>query len=409
MEKNNAILENIIKPYKVFEENKQRLIQNIELDYDKNDKRLVGERINNAIYILDSNPIDTKEYISNNANSIKDNRLLLRTEIEYLDYIIEEKRINKNVSNLFANYIKEYALIDSLTDNELLFNLDFEAFSLENNALLDKVDVNQSIKEDIINRRKEFKIKCFEAGTEITINFDNIEKIIRHKKALELYKKIELIKSTRWGRRIKKQIKKMYNYNIPNINLAHILLDNSVSANTSIIKDENNELKTVCYVPLISNINNSSLDRILMHELRHVSEINEKSVGISTFFKKKYDTLNEIRTEKNAIYDLSRMNKTLYSTKNNNNSLYERLFRYTNNFFDDNKFILDKLSINGDIDKLEELFDKNELRLFDYYLYKISESLLKNVSKEELPANPKLQEEMVEVLNNNCKVNRKRK
>ena len=30
MDKSNTIIENIIKPYKVFEENKQRLIQNIE-------------------------------------------------------------------------------------------------------------------------------------------------------------------------------------------------------------------------------------------------------------------------------------------------------------------------------------------------------------------------------------------
>ena len=132
--------------------------------------------------------------------------------------------------------------------------------------------------------------------------------------------------------------------------------------------------------------------------------------GISTFYKRKYDTLNEIRTEKNAIIDENRLNKTIFSSnKRYTNSLYERLFKYTDNFFEDNKYILDEIALRGDIELLEKLYDKNELKLFDYYLFKISEAIINKISNEELPVNRKLQDGMIEVLNNNCKVNRKKR
>ena len=359
MEDKTINIENIIKPYKAFNENKQNLISNLVIDYDTKLKDKISERINNAVFIFDSKPMDTKKFVADNLNKIKDNRIILRSEIEYRDYIREEKKIQKQMEKLFANYIKEYVYIDSITNLEKLYNLDFEAYSFENNALLARQDTNERIKKDIEKRRNEFKINCIEIPCELSFDPETIEKIIRHKRSIEIFKKVELINNTRWGKRIKRQIKNNFNFNITSLQLAYILFEKEC-ASTDIIKDENGNNKTICYIPLIENINSSSLDRILFHELRHVSEMTDTTSGISTFYKRKYDTLNEIRTEKNAIIDENRLNKTIFSSnKRYTNSLYERLFKYTDNFFEDNKYILDEIALRGDI----ELLEKSLIRL----------------------------------------------
>ena len=406
--KNNIInYNNLLNPYNTIEELKNR-IKYLYLDsYGDTHKDLIEKRLDNTIFIFESDPKITKKFISENMDKIKDNRLLIKTEIEYLDYIKEEKKIEKNINQVFANYIKSIIYTDSYTDIEKVFNIDFDSYNIENNILLDKTDTPDYIKEKIIKRRNEYKIQCLEAGIQPITDIETIEKISRYKNSLELYKKIELIKNTIWGKKIKKRILNNSNFNISELDLANILYDKENSATTCVVKDDN-DYKTICYIPLYKNIYKSSLDKILLHELRHVIETNENGSGISRYLKNKYNLLNEIRTEINAKDDFNKTRENIIFSKNEEElpSIYEVLIPNTNDFFEENKKVLNILAITNNVEKLEELYGRDELKLYDYYLNNILELIL-NGKKEEI--NDKIKNQLVKSLNSNYSNNNKKK
>ena len=394
---------NINNPHKALERIINNLVSIYISDYGNEYEEIIKEKINNTIFIFDSNPIETKNFIGKNLDKIKDNRKLLKTEIEYLDYIKEKKKIEKEIKTVFLNYIKKYTYIDINIDKDKVYNLDFDSYSLENNIKLERDNTQLEEKEKILKRRKEYKLDYLEISMRPLTDWQQIEKIIKYKNSLELYKKIELIKRTKWGHRIKREILRNNKTELSDLQLANILFDDDNNATTSIIIDNDNNKKTICYMPLIHNVEKSSLDKILLHELRHVIETNDESIGISRISNQQYDTLNEIRTDKNALKDKLRLNnQTIFSDKKSN-SLYEALFAYTGDFFEEHKNVLDYIAISGKIELLEKLFNHDELILYDYYLHDIEEAI---INKKELPINEKIKEQLIKTLRSNYKNNK---
>ena len=144
---------------------------------------------------------------------------------------------------------------------------------------------------------------------------------------------------------------------------------------------------------IINSSKFKSLDRMFLHENRHIIEAGIDHVGINTHLGNKYQMLNEIRTEKHAIEDSEYFkNKVLWSNEEmpeHSYNGYEELFPYTHNFYEDNKDILDDIAINGKIDELEELYGEDSLNRYDYFLKDLSDLLsinhykYKSIEKEE--------------------------
>ena len=401
MNKEEMNINAIINPNRALEKLKEKIVNIYERSYGDKSREVIKRKLNGAIYIFDSNPIKTREFYIKNLGKIKDNRLLLRTELEYFDYVREVQKIERNINSLFLNYLKKFFYINPLTDISKLLELDFDAYSLENTMLYDKVDTSEEVRKEIERRRIAYKYACLEAGVKEVKDLSSIENILKHKHALELLKKVEIIRNTKWGRRIKRRILEDNGIELSDIQLSEILFkDDDEKALTTVTRLEDGTNKTVCYIPLIENIDTCNLDRMLLHELRHVVETKESGSGISSFAGRKYELLNEIRTDLNAMEDEKLINGIIFSRKNRKaKSAYEMLIPYTSDFFVRNSNILNNIALYGDSDLLEEYYDKDSLTLFEYNL----RSILSRLTGGEMVFDYRSNDNLVESMNNNYK------
>lgn len=338
-------------------------------DYGFEYENYIINRLFNAVYIFDSNPVDTWKFICKHNDEITDRELIFRGYKEYQDYINEERKIDYYNERAFRKFFKKrydapksqfYSLMD----------LDFDSFSSRSKNILKNGTENE--KKNILERQSNYREQCKLAGiSAITIPM-LVDEIVRYKNDLEEIKKNYLVQNTKWAERIKKEVKEVYNFDISYSALRKCLMSSDM-ASTGLEEDKNG-LRTILSFPIISNVKRGSLDNILYHELRHVVETGNESCGFYKLKNGKYEMINEIHTDKNALLDSNRLSHLTFFGKNRRvRSYYESLFPYLGNLFEDYKMSFDIFAFMNRVDLLERLFGERFLNDLEYKLNNRSE------------------------------------
>lgn len=388
-----TIIENILSPENALKEYKKYLLSIYATDYQEKNINLINKRLNNAIYIFESTPIDNMVFLEKSSKNINSKKIYTYC-VEYKDYIKKKQELDKQVKEKYYQILSSAFGIYQHNKEELL-NLDIECFQTKNINLLKSETTSESIKNSLIIRQENYKNTCLRLGIPVITNNTYIDKLVIQKNKLINIRNKSLISKTKWGKRIQKDICKKYKVILPVDILSNIMFDNTPT--TTLINYSNSYL-TVCHIPLITLSQLKALDKIFFHETRHVIEI-DKLCGIEGI-KGAYRLLNEIRTEKNAESD-SKILKSMPLFSNSeyddeNICKYTSLFPYTFDFFEKNHSLLNELAIENDYRKFEEIFGKNILTNFEKYL----EIIYNSTNNQEISHINKELKGMVKKLNN---------
>ena len=327
-------LENLINPEETLNREKETLFAIYQEDYHLQDNQELEKRWNNTIFILEGNPKDKYIFWKNRMSQLpptKRNRIYL----EWIDYEIIRKRSIQKAQNKFLKYLIETGKIYQNENKKEIWNLDWEAYQIRNSSEA---------------RKHKYQIECIKLGMDSITNWEELDEIIRTKKTIEQEAQREIIKKSIWGKRIQRKAK-----GISIQQLEEILFDQSTNATTCVVETEGG-LKTICFIPWERQIEKVSLDRVFFHELRHVIETKNKRTGLTDFQNPKYDRMNEVRTEKNAIRDEKRILILFGRQPKKIQCLYELFFNTIENLEEYQEY-LNIQAFRGKIDEsfLEDL------------------------------------------------------
>ena len=381
MDREKLQLNNLLLPKDAIEEYKTKWLDIYLEDYGAETESEIRSRMNQTIYILESTPIETMDFVRKEPLSLK---YIKYTELEeeYIDYVQIKKKIETILSKKFCDKTSlMYSKSRRVNSIKRLY-LDYESYSIENqNNLLDKNTSNQ-LKDYILRRQQDYYETCKKMGIEAITSPQQIDIILSIQKEILKKEKEWLVKYTKWGHRIHKEVNKKAGFSIHNRELASVLYTPNSGVTSILFHRRKNAV--ICRVPLIERIPLESLDQLVFHENRHVVEMDGIYCGLDSVLDKKYSMINEIRTEKNAINDVQRLNnEPLFWNKpisNNYRNNYETLFDYTEDFFETYKDLLNKMAFYHDYERLEYYFGKENLIEFNRNLQKLEEKLIKSQS-----------------------------
>lgn len=373
-------VESFLCPKEVLDENQNLLIDRYVEDYGNEYRDLIRKRMDNTLYLFDSNPIVTMKFIQQFGGNISSSQMKL-FEKEYRNYKKVFSVIHERIKKQYYQKLASYFSISSHPIKEEILSLDIESFSLENQFLLKRSDVCTSEKEKIIKRQEKYLEECEMIGVEPLTNSVYIQFLLDEKRRLEEYEDLSLLKNTKWGRRIVKTIRSYY----PKIRLSEIqkiMRDDAVAVTSYLLDSRGCARARILYFPLLEHYSVMSLDRIFYHENRHVVESNPYSSGLHSHVGSSYQLLNEIRTEKNALDDLDYFPHDLLwssdSMVEGYHNTYEELYSYISSFLEEHREVLNDCAIRGDLLDLEEKFGKKNLKELEMFLDELSGVLKQN-------------------------------
>lgn len=372
----------VFSPDKPFLDYNKKLFQLYVADYGDRYRKKIHNKLSKTIYIFESTPEEEMDFLMQYLAKVNDYEKVSRLSLEYEDYVKVKKGLDLYYKNKFYNYVAKAFDVVGFKKRDELVMLDFESCSTKNQKMLCCDKVSSDVREDIRLRQEDYIHSCSKLGIEAVTESFKIDKIIKHSLSLAKDEYISLVKFTKWGRRIRKEIVDKSGVNIAIGDLAGILFDNVSSGSLNIFTYGNKHLP-ICYVPVIRLFESGNLDASLLHENRHVVEVSENCSGIGISPLKRYILLNEVRNEMNAILDRENMGEDFFFSNGEYASdyanAYRLLFPFTGDFFTDNRTILNDIAINNDIFRLEKLFRRDVLLEFDDYLKVVNNGLFHDV------------------------------
>lgn len=375
MKKGSVNVTSIINPDLVMPIIKNLLLAHYIEEYPAEYKSIIAQRLDDVVFIFDSNPKDNLLFISSNIGNINDLDFIRRTNLEFKNYESIENKINKKLESMLRTYITNH-FERSISGNGKVLDLDFESYSAGSIDILNSDD--DSKRNELLSRQHKYKVDSYFLGIEPITKYEQIDDIICYKRALLKYKNQQLVSKTKWGKRIKQELREKYCFTPNDEDLVELLFDDD-SATTAILKDNSGESRCVVHIPLVRNSKFGNLDRILYHELRHVIESTDHSSGLYDFKSNRYNSINEVRTEMHALEDEQYLMDFLFFGRGYDNvSLYESLIPLHKEFFDNNKELFDMVAIDGKIDVLERLIGEDYLDKIESDLQKRINSIGKN-------------------------------
>jgi len=309
------VYDNILNPKKALKSIKESLFKLYQEDYGEEAFDEIQKRWDTTVFIMETTPEETYYFVMDNKKQIKNQSLMVRAHLEYVDFREQKRKIEKTLQEELRDYIQgRYNIYSDQFIQDLW------------SGKKDKNDA--SIKKEI-----EFKTS----------------KIIR-----ELYdaRNIFLINNTLWGRRLLRKYK-----TLKPEQLAEIIFQEVFPAITCVVENKQKTTQTICFVPLIRHIKLPSLDRMFLHEARHVIETDGIRSGFVVFPDMTYNGINEVRTERNAIRDEKRT-KTLFARQlAMRQSVYEEYIPKFNEF-DGSMEYMNWVAFYGNLEEEKELLDR---------------------------------------------------
>lgn len=386
----NIQVASIMQPNEAISDLKKALLEVYKESYGEEYAFLINNRMNNFTYIFDSNPIETMAFILEEYDTINDKRLINFYEDEYYDYCRKKNKIERKSNLSLAKYIAHFLGINYNRKlySELL-DLDISSFNYENCNIVNNPESSPELKEEVLKRQKAYLKKCQELGINPLTNSTYINIIEQEKAKTKEMVNIYLLKNTKWGKRIIKKIHSLNHYiSIEDIN--RILSIKKTASTSHVLGDDRKSFAGIMYFPIIHNLNIKSIDRVFLHENRHVIESSNNSCGVHPHVGRKYLLINELHTEDNALQDAGKI-PCIWSNSSfadESYSVYEEMLPYTFDFFTKNRDLINYYAICGNIKEFEERFGQDKLLELEEYLVRLKKHLkdthFKEPSEEEL-------------------------
>ena len=377
-------VKNIIEPVFAIESYKEELIKIYKNDYKDKYSDIIRKRIDNTFYLFENDPTITFEFMRKFKKDVSTSRYI-KSYIENLNYKMKLLKIHDASVDYYYNLTTKF-FEEERKKAKIIEKLDVESFCSRSVAILNSNSYSDIEKANILERQKKYLEDCHNLGVKPLTDPNTIDKVINSNNYVIYLRNLYLLENTIWGKNLLKKAKKFSKY-LDKEKIAITFASFNAACMRYIIED--NSYKYLIYFPIIDRLSLSSLDRIIFHEMRHVIEGCDTSTGISDRFSNKYDILNEIRTEKNAINDsIILKDKVLFSNEGVSTeyyNYYEKLFPYTGGFFEEYHDFLNEVAINGNIDILEDRFKKENLLIFDNFLNETLQLVKLNskINKEE--------------------------
>lgn len=396
MKKEQVNYDNILNPEVALDDYSEKLFSLYESDYGRDNLDLIKKRMDETIYIFDSTPVDMVNYLVENEKHYGDCFRIDRAFDECRDYLKVKDKIAGKLRDRFYKILANNFETDKKIAEQLT-ELDIDSFSNASQEILDSEMTPLEVKNSIKLRREKYLSECDEVNVSALVDGNSIKKLFDIKDDFESEAQIFIMKHSKWGKRIRKQILEASGIKLSYEELTTLLLW-GYSASSNVVLPYKNKTLRVCVFPLMKNFNDGNLDGIFFHENRHVVETEENFCGICSYDEDKYTILNEIRTEKNSCRDKFHLgDEVLFSNKNydeGKTNIYLSLFPYAGDFFDRYEEILNKIAVVNDIEKLENLFGVDNLREFDEYLETLQNFLLEEPWKVSLYASEEKQKKL---------------
>lgn len=324
-------LERLLNPEKRFLEYQDYIIDLISSSYHKNYKDLIATRIKNALYFFDSTPdivYETLQKLDSNLDILKDYKYTLD------EYNSKEEKLHKEMDDYILKYLKELLNIsdDVISKNKDLFlGLRFEAFSKEYKEYLTSDD--EELKSQVIELQEDYLDTCQRIGITPLLDENKIEQYLDFEKRQVIILEQNIIKNTIFGKKILERLDEsmmvsFYNKTLIARNLVYFDEDRDATAITRLYRTKDFS-KTLLSLPLLKNCFNKGLDIELIHELIHVSEMNNKMCSIVV--SEDYRMFNEFRTQEKAWSLLDKLRKDniyIFDQDNNDDTLYKSSYDY---------------------------------------------------------------------------------
>lgn len=388
----------IMSPNEAFSDYKKYLLGKYVEDYGEDKYSLMRKRMDHTIYLFNSPPPYKMQFIVDHFNEISDYREVLRIEAEFQDYMKVRKRIENDLRRKFYDEIASYFHIaNGKIRYEELVDLDFDSFSSKSLSLLANEEVDEKVKESILRRQEKYKKTCRMYYLEPITDCRIIDHLKRYEARLNAIMGELLIKYSKWGKRIQKEINSQSKIKVTEREIAKIVFCDKTASTSTITKGE--KCTVLCYFPVMKVSDIGELDRLFFHENRHVVETNRNFSGIDDYHCSKYTMLNEVRTEKNAGIDAQSFAEIpLFSNASMGKkyfNCYQAVFPYTEDFFEQYREVLNGIAIENDISMLEHLYGEDNLVAFNNYLNDIEQAYIDNGGPCCLPVDQEKQKQLV--------------
>lgn len=374
-------------------------------DYGSECSKLLRERIKKTMYIFDSLPVDEVNFFEENKQLTEYAKKADLTFLECRDFYNKKMVIDERFNQEYYNALASAFGVNNRFIDEL-FSLDIDSYSLDNQIALGDWNISDLVKEEIRQRQDDYQAECKRLGIKCLTNSKTIKELFELQDDLNFETNFYLCRNTKWAKRIKKKIFEEKKQCISDIDLTELLFYGS-SGSCNLIDTGRKEKLRICYFPLLANVFRGNLDGMFFHENRHVVEMTDGFAGFQYFQNNSYSSLNEIRTEKNAIRDKKSLEeKVLFS---NNDyfegifNVYESLFQHTGSFVDKYLGVLNKIAVRNDVRSLERLFGRKALRKFDVYLHSIQEATMSDCADMAILFDESLEKQLVKRLHEHYK------
>jgi len=374
--KNKANYDNILNIEETIGCMIKRLIPLYIEDYGEEYLNLIKKRISKTLYITSSTPEEEYKHFKKHNVSLPSKKGG-QLEVEYKDYHKLLKKLNKVYETEIISLIKDFSI--KLSNIDDFFSLDLNSFSKDSLAILKKKSEKYTaLKEEILTRQEAYLSECSRLQINPITDSIIIEDIYAFLIDIQNSIREKLVENSLWGKRIQKSISDSTGCKIPIYCLAKILSGDGGDAAINYIIVKNKSAR-ICYFPVIRLLGIGNVDGMFYHENRHVIESSQIGSGLSPRKNCKYNIIDEIRTEKNALRDkesLREENFILNSKhKKKRQNLYSLIFPNTGTFFEDYQELLNKLAIMNDTKQFQTIFGDKNVKKFDSYLQELIQSI----------------------------------
>ena len=371
-------IDRLLNPNKRFLEYQDYLIDLIASSYHKSFKDLIATRIKDAFYFFDSTPDVTYETIKKLDNSL-DNLKYYKSLMD--DYMSKGEKLQDEIDDYTLRYLKELLNIsDDVFDKnkEVILGLRFDAFDKKYKKYL---TYDNEVRYLLLELQQDYIDTCKIIGIVPLLDEEKLDDCINFLKRQEKVLERNVIKNSIFGKNILDRLENISFYK--KILLARHMVyfeddfDCDVTAITLLSK---NYSKIILSFPLLKKYHDRCLDINLLHELIHVSEMNDKQC--SFIINKDYSIFNEFRTQEKArslFKKLRKDNIYIFDLDNNNNdisykSAYDFYLSLVNPLLDDYRELFDSSAINNSLSVINENLGKDNFINYCIFLTSLYEN-----------------------------------
>lgn len=342
-------------------------------------KDVIASKLNDCLFIFNSNPVDNYLYNLNHEVKFKDKII---SKIDFENYNIIYKIIRNKYVDMFINDISSDFNVSKSVLKDLFINNKIDIFLPYYDELL-KSSPTQ-VNKNIISQREDVR------------KFIDIEKIDL-KKYIELRSKYqnkfkeEICARLKFISNIDDKIYNKFKVYLPFSKLYDIAFTKDPFFMNAIADDVKINIIRFPIKTIVNRLNennyNESVDVLLLHEIIHLLENTGLSTGINYIDKNKI--INEIRTQKLAIKLTSKLHEsgTLLFDKKCYDVLgisdYEAFFFLCDDVINKYERVFSEVAINNLASEMDILFNEN-FKAFSLFLDKLYDDYMgyKNVTDE---------------------------